>query len=742
MKQVLIFFHRFIIVTVLPIISCINGVNSIAEEFVDLLQANNVMVLENSAADCDFFEATLTSWLNAAAVVLSTSNTNDAYILWAQVLPKRCEFQRDDGVITYCSKEVATVLEPCNTWAAAPANTEDATPQYFADRFGIRVGAITEYKESTTKSWIDLSKGNVSVEMANFNFSVNVFINQNETVLYSNMSSFLLLSSILLISLTGLTVLRGDAGRLVLHPLQRMLKIVVRYAQNPLSSTAAKKTKQRKKKNDGGGDGSESDADKEGDKEQLGNYETEQLINAISKIADLLRKCWGVAGAGIISSNLARTQDGKTVVFNPTVPGKLVYALFGFVAINGFSDQLRALDRDVMILINDVAKVVHDEVFRWALGDSGQCNKNLGAAFLMVFRIGDFTEVHEKKARATDVVFSGSKEKRSVKKNTTRRRGRGINHGKSRQERGRGRIGNSSRHINGQFDPGDDTLQLASLPGIQAFSDRALLGMLKSFAGIHRDRNLQNWKKDFRLGAGVGAFTVNIIVGMDAGWAVEGAVGSEYKIDATYLSPHVNMASRMMSAAKQYGVTILLSQAVEELLSPPARAKLRHLDTVYVKGSSVAQRIFTYDARHKGVDFFLFERSAEQSDLDAEAYNPSIWELDQDLRAMRQHVTEDFESKFKEGSKAYLHGDWKDAIQSLKQADDIMIRTVLEEGYIDYNPDEIDERIFDPKNRSDEIMRIRNDLGDGTCKVLIAYMERRDGICPSEWKGVRPLTSK
>jgi len=45
-------------------------------------------------------------------------------------------------------------------------------------------------------------------------------------------------------------------------------------------------------------------------------------------------------------------------VGNPTVPGKRVYALFGFVAINGLSDQLRRLDRDVMILINDVARVV------------------------------------------------------------------------------------------------------------------------------------------------------------------------------------------------------------------------------------------------------------------------------------------------------------------------------------------------------------------------------------------------
>ena len=470
-----------------------------------------------------------------------------------------------------------------------------------------------------------------------------------------------------------------------------------------------------------------------GSGEELGNYETEQLINAIAKIADLLRKCWGVAGAGIISSNLARTKDGKTVVFNPTVPGKRVYALFGFVAINDFSKLLRDLDRDVMILINDVARVVHDEVYRWALGDSGQCNKNLGSAFLMVFRIGDFLEVHSKKKRATEVVFDSE-----MQRNLKVRRRRSGNKGK-----GPKRGSATRRHSSRSFDiRSDGTLQLASLPGIQAFTDRALLGFLKSFAGIHRDRNLQNWKKDFRLGGGVGAFTVNVIYGMDAGWAVEGAVGSEYKIDATYLSPHVNMASRMMSATKQYGVTILLSQAVEELLSKPARSKLRHLDTVYVKGSSVAQRIFTYDARYEGVDFFLFERSPEQADLEAEAYSHTIWDVDQDLKSMRQHVTDGFMEKFRKGVDQYLEGKWKAAIETLQDADNLMIQTVLEEGYIDFDPDDYGNQIFDRRTTDDEITRIRNQFGDGACRCLIQYMERRNGVPPSDWHGVRHLMSK
>jgi hypothetical protein len=84
-----------------------------------------------------------------------------------------------------------------------------------------------------------------------------------------------------------------------------------------------------------------------------------------------------VASADIISSNLARTEGGKTAVFNPCVPGRLVYALFGFVGICDFSQHLRALDKDVIILINDVARVVHGEIYCWVLETQGSVTKIL-----------------------------------------------------------------------------------------------------------------------------------------------------------------------------------------------------------------------------------------------------------------------------------------------------------------------------------------------------------------------------
>ena len=45
-------------------------------------------------------------------------------------------------------------------------------------------------------------------------------------------------------------------------------------------------------------------------------------------------------------------------------------------------------------------------------------------------------------------------------------------------------------------------------------------------------------------------FKVKMGFGLNMGWAIEGAIGSAYKIDASYLSPNVNMASRLEAACK------------------------------------------------------------------------------------------------------------------------------------------------------------------------------------------------
>lgn len=73
--------------------------------------------------------------------------------------------------------------------------------------------------------------------------------------------------------------------------------------------------------------------------------------------------------------------------------------------------------------------------------------------------------------------------------------------------------------------------------------------------------------------------------GLHVGWAIEGAIGSEYKIDASYLSPNVNMASRLEAATRQFGVDFLLSENLYDLLTTEMKAFCRNIDRVTVKGS-------------------------------------------------------------------------------------------------------------------------------------------------------------
>jgi len=516
-----------------------------------------------------------------------------------------------------------------------------------------------------------------------------VIYNLSASINRTAFNSFMLQLSMLGLAILAIGRLRTDANRLVITPLRRMLKIVLRYAENPL-------------------DGLE-DVEIHQDSE-LGAYETDQLIAAVTKITDLLRKCWGVAGAGIISSNLARNITGKnTVVFNPTVPGKIVHALFGFAGLSDFSHLLRILDNQVMDLINDVAQVIHNEVFRWAFADKGQCNKNLGACFLMVYRIGDFEEVREKMTKATEFVFQENQ--RISKKDDI-------------------------------FDEGKKPIHLASLPGIAVFADRALLGLLKTFAGINRERCIKKWEEDF----GYAGIKVQMSFGMDAAWAVEGAVGSSYKIDATYLSPHVNMASRMMCACRQFKLTILMSQAVQELLSREARECVRHVDTVFVKGSIMKQRIYTYDARHEGVDFFLNKRSDELADQEADKYTPAIWKTDQDLIEMRSHITPNFRSTFQRGLDQYLLGNFKEAAVTLEEADWIMIETVVADGRQE-NVNAIGDQLLNRNINQREVTHHRKRLGDGPSQALIEFIKENDYKAPAlpenpPWDGVRQLEKK
>jgi len=60
-------------------------------------------------------------------------------------------------------------------------------------------------------------------------------------------------------------------------------------------------------------------------------------------------------------------------------------AVFGFCDIRNFIDTTEVLLEEVMVFVNEIADVVHGIVNKY----SGAANKNIGDAFLLVWKIKD-----------------------------------------------------------------------------------------------------------------------------------------------------------------------------------------------------------------------------------------------------------------------------------------------------------------------------------------------------------------
>ncbi len=88
---------------------------------------------------------------------------------------------------------------------------------------------------------------------------------------------------------------------------------------------------------------------------------------------------------------------------------------------------------------------------------------------------------------------------------------------------------------------------------------------------------------------------VRIGFGLHVGWAIEGALGSDKKIDATYISPHVNMAELLESSTKEYEVPLLMSEPFYRKLSPEAQKFCRQVNRVQLSLSEEPMGLYTYD---------------------------------------------------------------------------------------------------------------------------------------------------
>ena len=144
-----------------------------------------------------------------------------------------------------------------------------------------------------------------------------------------------------------------------------------------------------------------------------------------------------------------------------------------------------------MSYVNKIAEITHSVVDRYG----GSANKNIGDAFLLVWKFQNPKEIEE-----MDLM-------------------------------------NDYNNTNISHDN-------------QVIADMSVFSFVKIIAKINKYHHIIEYNNNEKLLEAMPDFKVRMGFGLHQGWAIEGAIGSYFKIDASYLSPNVNLAARLESATK------------------------------------------------------------------------------------------------------------------------------------------------------------------------------------------------
>ncbi len=388
------------------------------------------------------------------------------------------------------------------------------------------------------------------------------------------------------------------------------------------------------------------------------------------------------------------------------------------------------LETEAMVFTNRIAAIVHGCVH----ASGGDVNKNIGDAFLSVWKLSEkFSDTNNNNEAVTPKLSSQPNLAEEppphveidVSATVSDPEGSDSVKSDAMVDHKRGRRRSSYVH------------HLSNDPDVP---DKALRSFVDIIMLLDRSVAVQKYAKRRALQTKLGSeFRIRMGFGLHLGWGIEGAVGSRHKIDATYLSPHVNMSARLEAATKQYGVTMLLTDAMKGELRPKTQTLCRPLDRVTVKGSSRPVILYTYEGSSIGKDTSLripglgvkelhkihrtfLQRcggQAAEAETGAMLFGGGVGATSN--ISDESGLTGQFLETWKLGFEAYVDGRWGDALDHIKRC--ILIRRE-----------------------------------DSPCKVLLSYIWNHavvatagDGSsagggqkvqAPSGWPGYRSLNSK
>jgi hypothetical protein len=167
--------------------------------------------------------------------------------------------------------------------------------------------------------------------------------------------------------------------------------------------------------------------------------------------------------------------------------------------------------------------------------------------------------------------------------------------------------------------------------------EKALVSFLKIRGEIKVNDALKNDRTFKQLNQAKSLkYHIKLAYSLHVGWAIEGAIGSLRKVDPCYVSPDVNLTTRLNDASKEYNVQLLMSNHFVKHLNGQLNAECRPVDRVQVKGIEDPVTLYTYQPPEYPDDMTAQDKTTFTT----------LW-----LQAFDQ----------------YIDGNWEDCRMSVKQ---------------------------------------------------------------------------
>lgn len=199
-----------------------------------------------------------------------------------------------------------------------------------------------------------------------------------------------------------------------------------------------------------------------------------------------------------------------------------------------------------MTFVNRIASIVHTNVVKFG----GSPNKNIGDAFLFVWKLASQTE--------EPAFFAWM-----------------------------------MRYLDGESDELTEEEALA----VSVIVDLSVYSILKILAKINSYKQILAYWEHKGLNDRMNNYAVWMGFGLHLGWSIEGLIGSPHKVDASYLSPHVSISAHLEGGTKTFGVNWLLSEVIFDLMSNAYKALCWMVDICLIKGQEKPMWIYTLETQ-------------------------------------------------------------------------------------------------------------------------------------------------